>query len=155
MDIRYKDKDYQFTYRVSAVILNKEMNKVLLFKVDGSDYYLLPGGKVKQREESISAIKREINEEIGYNDIDYSFLAVSEEIVMNDGICNQQINMIYLGIYNPEIEIPKLKGLEGDWINFEWVDVKNIDSYELYPISIKEAMEDPNKIYHFIENSCK
>ena len=59
MDINYINDNYQFLYRVSAIILNKEKDKILLFKVKERNFYLLPGGKVNEKETSINAIKRE------------------------------------------------------------------------------------------------
>ena len=155
MDITYVDKDFQFLYRVSAVIFNSDMTKVLLFNVEGRNFYLLPGGKVNQKEESIEAIKREVKEELGFENIDFSFLAISEQFVFDKGFYNQQINLIYKGIFKDEITELKFKGLEGDWINFHWVLVSEIDNYEVYPQMIKETIKNPNKTYHYIENLTK
>ena len=65
MDIRYINNDFQFLLRVSALIYNEDKSKILIFNVNGRDFYLLPGGKINELEESIDAIKREIKEEIG------------------------------------------------------------------------------------------
>ena len=43
MDIKHIEKDYQFLYRTSAVIFNKDKSKVLLFNVEGRKFYMLPG----------------------------------------------------------------------------------------------------------------
>lgn len=155
MDIKYVNNDYQFLCRTSAIIFNEDQTKVLLFNVEGRRFYMIPGGKINQKEESIDAIKREIKEELGYTNIDFSFLAISEEFVFDKGFYNQQINLIYKGISKDEIKETKFKGLEGNWINFEWIDIANIDNYEIYPNQIKEAIKNPNKIYHYVENLTK
>lgn len=155
MDINYGNQDYQFLCRTSAVIFNSDMTKVLLFNVEGRKFYLLPGGKMAQREESIDAIKREVKEELGYENIDFSFLAVSEQFVVDKGKFNQQINLIYKGVFKEEIKKLEFKGLEGDWINFCWVPVSDIDNYEVYPKMIKEAIKNPDKIYHYVDNLTK
>lgn len=116
---------------------------------------MLPGGKVTQKEESLQAIKREIKEELGYKDLKYSFLAISEEFVETNGYYNQQINLIYQGIFDGNIDKIKFKGLEIDWINFEWIDVDKINNYKIVPEEIKKAIINPNKIYHFVENLTK
>ena len=64
-DIKYENNNFKFAYRVSAIIYNSDKTKILLFTGNDSDYYMLPGGKVKESEKSIDAIKREITEEIG------------------------------------------------------------------------------------------
>lgn len=155
MDIKYVDKDYQFIYRTSAVIFNQDFTKVLLFNVEGRKVYMLPGGKVNQREDSLSAIKREVKEELGYDNIEFSCLAISEEFVLDKGFYNQQINVIYQGVFRDEIKDVKFKGLEGDWINFEWVNVSEIDNYNIYPSDIKKAIKNPNVMVHIVENLIK
>ena len=155
MDIKYINNDFQFLYRVSCVIFNKDKTKILLFNCEGRDIYLLPGGKVAQKEESLQAIEREIEEELGYKNLKYSFFAISEEFVEDKGYYNQQINLIYQGIFEDDIDRIKFKGLEGDWINFEWIDVDKINNYKIFPSGIKKAITNPNKIYHFVENLIK
>ncbi len=155
MDIKYINDDFRFLYRVSGVIFNKDKTKVLLFNCEGRNFYMLPGGKIKQKEESLISIKREIEEELGYKNLKYSFLAISEEFVEDKGYYNQQINLIYQGIFEGNIDKTKFKGLEGDWVNFEWIDVDKINNYEIFPNEIKKAIINPNKIYHFVENLTK
>ena len=41
MNLDFTKDNYRFNARVSAIILNKEKNKILLFKIeDGRDYFL-------------------------------------------------------------------------------------------------------------------
>lgn len=151
-DVRFFDDEFQFLLRVSVLIFNKEMNKVLLFNVEGRKVHMLPGGKAQQLEESLDAVKREVKEELGWDNLDYSFLCVSEEFVNDKGYNNQQINLIYKAIYNDEIVEENFKGLEGDWINFKWVDVDKLDEYELYPRLVRDMAKSPDKIYHSVNN---
>lgn len=152
MDINYINNDYQFIYRVSALIFNEDKTKILLFKVDGRKFYMLPGGKVREKEESKDAIKREIEEELGYTNIEFNLLAISEELVEAKGYYNQQLNLIYKGILTETINNYQFKGKEGDWINFELVNIKDIDNYKVYPSNIIKVLENTDGIYHFIEN---
>ena len=154
-DIKYKNSNYNFVYRVSALIFNKEKTKILLFYGNDSDYYMLPGGKINELEESIDAIKREIKEELGWENLEYKFLGISEELVNDKGYNNHQINLIYKGIYKNKIDKEEFKGLEGDWINFKWVDVKDINNYKIYPNIVNEMVKDSNKIHHSIDNLIK
>ena len=63
--------------------------------------------------------------------------------------------LIYKGIYHRDIIETKFKGLEEDWINFEWIDVDKIDNYKIYSNKIKEIIKNPNKQFHIIENLVK
>ena len=81
----------------------------------------------------------------------YSFLAVSEEFASANRHYNQQVNLVYKTILNGDIAETRFKGLESDDLNYEWVDVDKIDNYKIFPNGIKQAIKNPNKIYHFVE----
>ena len=155
MDVRYTNDNYQFLLRVSTLIFNEDESKVLLFNVTGRSFYMLPGGKINELEESIDAIKREVKEELGWKHLEYKFLGISEEFVNDKGYNNHQINLIYKGIYKNKIDKEEFKGLEGDWINFKWVDVKDINNYKIYPNIVNEMVKDSNKIHHSVDNLIK
>lgn len=155
MNIDFVRNDFRFNARTSAVIYNKDLSKVLLFNVEGRDFYMLPGGRIGELEESIDTIKREIKEEIGWDNITYTFLALSEEFVTDKGYNNHQINIIYKGIYTDEIKETKFKGLEGDWINFEWVDISNIHQYKIFPNGIQNLIDGSSDSIHLISNLIK
>ena len=70
MDVRYTNANYQFILRVSTLIFNEDESKVLLFNVTGRSFYMLPGGKINELEESIDAIKREVKEELGWKNLE-------------------------------------------------------------------------------------
>lgn len=47
-DIKYQNDHYNFAYRVSALIYNKEKTKILIFRGNDMNFYMLPGGKVRE-----------------------------------------------------------------------------------------------------------
>lgn len=151
MNLDFIKDNFRLNVRTSALIFNKELSKILLFNVKGREVYLLPGGRINQLEESSVSIKREIKEELGWDDISFSFLGLSEEFITDKGYNNHQINIIYKGVYKGEIKETKFKGLEGDWINFEWVDINNINQYKLFPEGIKDYLNGNNS-NHFVTN---
>lgn len=155
MDVRYTNNNYQFLLRVSILIFNKDESKVLLFNVEGREFFMLPGGKISELEESVDAIKREVKEELGWENLEYHFLGISEEFVNDKGYNNHQIDLIYKGKYMQDIDNYEFKGLEGEWINFKWIDIKDIDKYKIYPNIVNEMIKDANKIYHSVDNLIK
>lgn len=98
-DVKYNDDNFFFLYRVSALIFNKDKSKILLFYGNDMDYYMLPGGKVHQLEKSEDAIKREITEELGFKDLKFDLIGISEEIVRDKENDIQQITLTYKCIY--------------------------------------------------------
>ena len=150
MDIRYEKENYQFLYRVSVLIVNKEETKCLLFHVVDRKVYMLIGGKVRELETSLEAIKREVKEEIGWDNLEYHFLGLSEEFIIENNQDVQFINTMYKAIYNDEIKEEEFYDLEGDWAIYKWININDLDNYLLHPKEIKQMMINKNEIFHLI-----
>ena len=89
MNIDFVNEKYRFNARSSAIIYNTDKTKVLLFNVgDNRDFYMLPGGKVHELEDSLSAIRRQIEEELGYNNLNFKLISISEEFAKAKGYNN-------------------------------------------------------------------
>lgn len=147
-DIKYDKDNFSFAYRVSAIIYNSDKTKILLFRGNDCNFYMLPGGKVHELEKSEDAIKREIKEEIGFEDLEFEMAGVSEEIVKEKNI--HQITFTYKTMYKDEIKEEKFKSIETDWINFEWVDVNKLNNYEIHPSNIIKMLNN-SKFEHLVE----
>ena len=154
MDIKYINNNFQFIYRVSSIIYNNAKTKILLFYGNDRDFYMLPGGKVHELEDSLSAIKREIKEELDYNNLNFRLISISEEFAKAKGYSNHQINLIYECIYNGKIINESFKSKESDWINFKWVNINEIDKLNIYPKDINK-IKNSNNIVHLISNNLK
>lgn len=150
-DIRCDTDNFHFIYRVAALILNSDKTKVLLYYGNGADFYMLPGGKVKGTETSKEAIQRELAEELGYKNLKLSLVGINEEIVKNDEKNIHQLALIYKCIYTDEIKNLEFKGIDTDYNNFKWVDIKEIDTLKTYPKNISEMIYNDNSISHIVE----
>ena len=151
MDLKIINENNQFIYRVSALIYNQDLTKILLFQVENREWYMLPGGKVQMHETSTDAIKREIKEELGFNEIHFDLIAISEEFNCSRGFNNHQIDLIYKGIYKGQITNNEFKGLDGDWACYKWIDINKINNYKIHPTTdIISNIIESNNIKHFI-----
>lgn len=150
-NIKYDRDNFSFAYRVSAIIYNKDKTKILLFYGNDMDYYMLPGGKVHQLEKSEDAIKREIIEELGLNNLKFDLVGISEEIVKDKKNDIHQITLTYKCIYEDEISKELFKSIESDWINFKWVDINELDNYKIHPSNVKELIKNSDSINHLVE----
>ena len=150
-DIKYDRDNFSFAYRASAIIYNKDKTKILLFYGNDMDYYMLPGGKVHQLEKSEDAIKREIIEELGFNNLKFDLVGISEEIVKDKKNDIHQITLTYKCIYKDEISKEQFKSIESDWINFKWVDINELDNYKIHPSNVKELIKNSDSINHLVE----
>ena len=141
-DIRYKENNYQFHYRTSAIIYNKDKTKILLFKSSNRDFYMLPGGKVNELESSEDALKREVKEETGLEISIIDFKCFSECVVTDKEMTYQQVEAIYEASYNDEINNDEFNGLEGNWILFKWFNINDLDNVLIEPKEIKDLLKN-------------
>ena len=149
MDLEYKINNNHFNARVSAIIYNKDKTKVLLFKLDDRDYYLLPGGKIKFNEDSLTAIKREIKEETGL-DLEYKIYRIEENFLIRNNETIMQYCFCYKAHYKEEISATQFPCLDNKNQIFYWIDIKELDNIKLFP---KITFKDDNTITHIINNS--
>ena len=141
-DIRYKENNYQFHYRTSAIIYNKDKTKILLFKSSNRDFYMLPGGKVNELESSEDALKREVKEETVLEISIIDFKCFSECVVTDKEMTYQQVEAIYEASYNDEINNDEFNGLEGNWILFKWFNINDLDNVLIEPKEIKDILKN-------------
>ncbi|MDD3840838.1 MAG: NUDIX domain-containing protein [Clostridia bacterium] len=137
---------------VSAVIFNPE-GKILLCKSHKwGNKYVIPGEHIELGEKMEKALKREILEETGLNIYDIKLIGLKESIysdtfhekkhfIFIDYLCKTDSNDVIL---NDESE------------EYEWVDIKQIEHYELggfikellLKIRDKDESQDCIKIFY-------
>lgn len=64
MDIRLDESEGKFKFRVCGIL--EHNNKYLVVKINDNDFYCLPGGHVELGEDTDKAVKREMQEELGF-----------------------------------------------------------------------------------------
>lgn len=130
-------------------MINK-INTIKICEGGTMDWYMIPGGKVKMLETSEEAVKRELEEELGYNNLNFNFLGISEEVIKNkDEKQIQQITMIYQAIYDKEIKDEEFKSIENEWIKFKWINVDELKKIELHPKQLVNMILNSNN--HIVE----
>ena len=146
MNLTFKTKHGIFNYRVCAIITND--NKILVMKNDKTPYYFLPGGRVELHESAEDAIVREIKEE----------LCIDAEIVRPIWLCQgffeedttsekfHELCIYYLVdisktdlINSPDVFITRKSKYNEV---FYWLDISTLDRQYLYPLFIKERINN-------------
>lgn len=152
INLDFEIGNISFNARVSAIIYNKEKDKVLLFKInDGRDYYMLTGGRIEINEDSKSAIKREVKEELGW-DLDFELCSIQENFAYKNNKLIMQYCFCYKAIYNEEIKEKQFLCNDNSSQIFYWIDLKKLDNYTIYPkASIELIKRSENDILHIIE----
>ncbi len=110
---------------------------MLLCHGRGHDNTYLPGGHIEKGESAVTALLREIREELGIKAHAGRFLGVVENQFEQKGRQVDEINLLF------ELEIPGLKPGEKvpvaeDWLDFRWERLDNLHAADIEP---KVALE--------------
>ncbi|QYA41312.1 NUDIX domain-containing protein [Macrococcoides bohemicum] len=150
MDIIFTKEKMRFKYRTSALIINN--NHILLQNI--REYWTPPGGKVQMLEDSRTALKREIFEELS-TDIEIEQSAIFIEQTYH----SQKKSFHELGIYyfchskslwNRGISIIGCEN--GEDMEYRWFPLNEIEKINLQPAVLKDKLLGENKIFEHIIN---
>ena len=106
--------------------------KLLLCRAKGGKSTYLPGGHIEFGETGRAALVREVKEELGVGASAGAFLGALENSFVQNGKPHAEINLVYELELADGIDAGKLESQE-DWIEFEWRDLKELDSANLLP----------------------
>lgn len=155
--IKIKTEDYNFKFRVSGLIIKN--NKLLLVDMDDSGFLCLPGGYVELGETTEVAVKRELLEEVGKNFDISKYLGVVENYFINKySKKTHEISFYYLITPVENIDTNNFTIIENDKghkikLEFKWIDLKEINNYDIRPSFLKQILEDANlEFNHLIFN---
>lgn len=153
MDIKIKNNELKFKYRVSGIIIKND--EVLLEKY-GDNSFCLPGGYVEFGETSKEAVIRELKEEtnITFNDVKY--LGIIENFFTN--IRNEkthEIDIYYKTNITSEesnkIDLNLIENDKGSIIkhHFKWIKIKELNNL-IVPLIINEIIKNNIENFHYI-----
>ncbi|MGH0425488.1 NUDIX hydrolase [Bacillus pretiosus] len=144
MDLTFKVEETCFNYRVGAIC--KHDNKILVLQGDGEDFWYVPGGRVKMLETSEEALKRELAEELAVPiEIRRLIWSVENFFTLSERKFHE-ISFYY------EVELKQLPANgadqyileeEGRTYFFKWVQVEELDIYNLQPVFIISRQKTP------------
>lgn len=129
MIITIKDDDNRFGVRVGAIIFNKARTHIFVQRQKNHDFYMLPGGRLEIHENTLDAIKRELNEELS--------------------ICDEKIELKY--IIESFIKFPKQKYHEIGFYFITVIDEKKYDYDILKEYNSKDEINDGKSLFRWIK----
>lgn len=150
-NIIIKDKDFRFNYRVAALFINQD--KILLQSTKTDPYLFLPGGRVQYNETTSTAIKREMQEELGISIKDEEMILtnVVENFFNHDNKMYHELLFIYR-ISNKDINsIKEIKVLDKEDTINKWYPISSLEKIDIRPDIIKDSIKT-NTIIHNIVN---
>ncbi|MDX2006868.1 MAG: NUDIX hydrolase [Meiothermus sp.] len=145
------DKDgYRFNYRVGAIVIKK--SQMLLCHNAEGDYWYVPGGRVELGEDSRTALKRELQEELGQRVRVGRVLWMIENLFELQGRKFHEIGLYYSVDWPLEPLVGDFSGLEnGQPITFRWFPLGQLPN--LQPAFLKTAVRAlPVRAKHVIFN---
>lgn len=126
-DLTIDFDDCKINIRVGAIIKNK--NQILLCMIKNTDFWFVPGGRVKTLESTEEAIIRELNEEIGDNFKLLNSCIFSENFFIHNNIKFHEFCTYYFAHWKKEqIEIKPSKNEI-----FKWFDINEIENLNIKP----------------------
>lgn len=153
-DIKIKTDNYNFKFRVSGVVIVE--NKLLVTDMDNSGFFCLPGGYVELGETTMEAIIREMKEEINKNFEVKEYLGVVENYFINKYTKKMhEISFYYLMHPKDFIDINDfiIYEKDGEGIikqDFKWIDLDEIDNYDIRPEFLKERLRKNDMVFNHL-----
>ena len=142
MDLTLDVENYKLNIRAAGVIIHN--NKVLTHKNINKDHRALPGGRVEIGESSEQTVKRELE----------GYVATIENFFELEGKKYHEIFFIrrveFIDKQDQEITYT-LHNIEGkEYLNYEWIDLDEIDKYNIVPACLKEILKQKQFPVHRI-----
>ena len=155
VDVRLDLKDIKFKFRVAGII--EHNNKILAVKMGDNQFFCFPGGHVELLEDTSSAVKRELDEEL------YFKVKVNKLLYIHENFFNAENKDFHELCFYYKCE-PIDKNLTTDPVlwheiykgsevthKYVWFDKSELVKQEVQPKHlVKLFLEDENKFLHFI-----
>lgn len=157
MDLTIEVEDQKLNIRAGAVIIHND--KLLVHRNVNCDHYALPGGRIELGENSEETIKREILEEMGKEVETVGYVSTIENFFEMKGFKYHEIMFVHKVEFKNEkdklIE-ETIKNIEGkDFLEYQWIDLNQIDNYPIVPKAIKEILKEKELPVHKINDDLK
>jgi 8-oxo-dGTP diphosphatase len=119
---------------VRAVVA--EGSRVLLAQPTGEAWYFLPGGHVEPGEPAALALRRELEEELGIQEVRIGgVLAITENRYRDERGDHHEVNLIHRVAVSGEID-----GSREAHIGFRWFERSELDDVEIRPASVADLL---------------
>ena len=146
------EEDVKLNVRTTGVFTNN--GKVLVHRCPGFDHYSLPGGRVQAREDSISALEREVKEELNLKTENTSFMAVIENFFETSECKFHEYMWMIKADFEDKTAYEKeylLANEDGKDMIFEWLDINRLEEVNFKPrAAIPYIRNIDGKVHHTI-----
>ncbi|MCQ2564751.1 MAG: NUDIX domain-containing protein, partial [Clostridia bacterium] len=155
MDIEIKNEQGKFKFRVCGIV--KKDDKFLIQKIEGNDFYCLAGGHVELGEDTLTALKREMKEEVDVTTKNEKLVAVIENFFKdNSNKIFHELGFYYVVETQENLPLTDYSVEENDkgimkHLEFKWVTKEELSSTDFRPVAIKNILlKDSTTPQHII-----
>lgn len=143
MDININVGDYKLNVRTAGIIIHN--NKLLTHRDINCNYYALIGGRVQAGEDSETALKREIMEEMGKEINITGYVSTIENFFEIKTEKYHEIMFVHMAEFSKEEDKKiedTIQNVEGkEYLQYEWIDLNEIEKNQIKPDVIKEVLK--------------
>jgi ADP-ribose pyrophosphatase YjhB (NUDIX family) len=137
---------HRFQLRAAAVVVHEGF--VLLHRLDGDDYWALPGGRVEPGEAASATLVREMVEELDEPVECAELLYVVENFFLHAGKPNHEIGLYFRTQLRATSAILNKSrthhGVEGaSRLEFRWFPTERLGEVDLRPSFLRESLSRP------------
>lgn len=153
-DISYFNEEVSVKFNFRVAVMAYDDNKILLQRNSKDPFYSLIGGRVQLGESSLTAVKREVLEEVGIEvkDSEVKLINVVENFFTYNNTKYHELLYIYR-LENEEINaMDNFKTLDKDDSFNEWFSIEEIENLDIRPQIIKTCYNKETLENTIIEN---
>ena len=142
-EVRFETSDHDYYNRAAGIITHND--KFLILNVNNAPYYHIPGGYIEVGEDSITAVTREIREELHYTVQNTHLFCIQENFYEKNGVAQHGVEYYYLVELREDVEtvdkeVTEIDRGEEKRLSIKWVSIDELASIDLKPFTIKELM---------------
>lgn len=154
MDIDVKMDTGEFKYRVVGILFDNQ-NRVLMQMVQDNPFYCLPGGRVELGESSIEAVRRELEEELGFDvNVEKPLFLLENFFKRSSGKDVHEIG-IFFRVTSSVAPKEDWEIVENDkgilkTLKYKWATLDGLKNEDLRPAFLKEKLLNLNENFEQI-----
>lgn len=158
MDVKINNEEGKFKFRVCGIVINDD--KVLTVKICKNEFLCLPGGHVHLGEDTLTAIKREIKEEVEIEPEEISLFSIMENFFKTaEGKPFHEIGYYYIikpkNLGDKKDDFKFIENDEGELkdLDFKWIKLDELDKVDFQPKVLIERLK--NRDFSFKNIVCR
>ncbi|WP_109483693.1 NUDIX domain-containing protein [Paraburkholderia sp. C35] len=145
---------YRFNLRAVAVITTAD--HVLLHRLEGDEYWSLPGGRVEAGEDAATTVAREMREELALSVEVGPLLWIVENFFTGGGQPHHEVGLYFATEVPPDARILDLHARhigdeQGSKLEFAWFNRRALADIDVRPVFLRDALaQSPLQFAHVV-----